>query len=160
MKTKSAFFILSLLFFTKIYAETGFSTGYSIENAQKIPLSPEKTKKSPQQILLQNTQKSSRGVFQQSVIASELGFFPEIITATQGTPLKLFITSISKKRPLCFILETTEVLGGNQSFIRRQLNLGEIQEVLFTPEKAGLFSFYCPINHASGSLIVKESTSK
>ena len=82
-----------------------------------------------------------------AVIASEEGFFPSTIFVTQGIPVKLFVTGASQ-RSQCFMIDSFGV--------RRQIKNQKIEEIIFTPDQSGTFSFNCPMNGAKGAVVVKE----
>lgn len=82
-----------------------------------------------------------------AVIANDLGFFPSTLFLTQGIPVRLYITGASVKSQ-CFMLD--------QFGVRRQIRNQKIEEVTFTPEQSGTFSFSCPMNGAKGTVVVKE----
>lgn len=82
-----------------------------------------------------------------AIIASELGFFPSTIFLTEGVPVRLYITGASSKTQ-CFMLD--------QFGVRRQVRNQKVEEVTFTPDQSGSFSFNCPMNGARGTVVVKE----
>ena len=82
-----------------------------------------------------------------AVIANDLGFFPNTIFLTEGVSVRLFLTGASA-RSQCFILD--------QFGIRRQVRSQKVEEVTFTPDQAGRFTFNCPMNGAKGTLVVRE----
>ena len=82
-----------------------------------------------------------------SVIAHELGFFPKSIFVTQNVPVRMFITSASK-RALCIMIDELQV--------RRQVRSQEVEELMFTPTTPGQYRFYCPMNGMEGTLWVRE----
>jgi hypothetical protein len=82
-----------------------------------------------------------------ALIANETGFYPSTIFLTRGIGARLFITGASK-RSQCFMLEPFGV--------RRQVRSQKVEEVSFTPEHSGTFSFHCPMNGARGTLVVKD----
>ena len=82
-----------------------------------------------------------------AVIANELGFFPSTLFLTQGIGVRLYITGASQKSQ-CFMLD--------QFGIRRQVRSQKVEEVTFTPDQSGTFSFHCPMNGARGTIVVKE----
>ena len=82
-----------------------------------------------------------------AVIVSDLGFFPSTLFVTQGIPVRLYLTGASQ-RSQCIILDAFGV--------RRQIRSQKVEEVTFTPDQAGKFSFSCPMNGAKGTIIVKE----
>lgn len=82
-----------------------------------------------------------------AIIANDLGFFPSTLFLTEGVPVRLFITGASAKAQ-CFMLD--------QFGVRRQVRNQKIEEVTFTPDQSGTFSFNCPMNGAKGSVVVKE----
>jgi hypothetical protein len=82
-----------------------------------------------------------------AVIANDLGFFPNTIFLTEGVSVRLFLTGASA-RSQCFILD--------QFGIRRQVRSQKVEEVTFTPDQAGRFTFNCPMNGAKGTFVVRE----
>ncbi|MEN9724214.1 MAG: Cupredoxin-like domain, partial [Pseudomonadota bacterium] len=87
------------------------------------------------------------GVQEVAMIAGDLGFFPKTLFVTKDIPVRLFVTGASKQS-LCVMMDSFQV--------RKQVRSQSIEELSFTPEIAGKFRFYCPINGAEGSLIVRE----
>jgi len=82
-----------------------------------------------------------------AVIANELGFFPSTVFVTEGVAVRLFITGASVKSQ-CFMLD--------QFGIRRQVRSQRVEEIVFTPEHSGKYTFNCPMNGAKGTLVVRE----
>jgi hypothetical protein len=82
-----------------------------------------------------------------AVIANELGFFPSTVFVTEGVAVRLFVTGASPKSQ-CFMLDPFE--------IRRQVRSQRVEEIVFTPEHAGKYTFHCPMNGAKGTLVVRE----
>lgn len=82
-----------------------------------------------------------------AVIANDLGFFPNTVFVTEGIGVRLFITGASA-RSQCFILDD---FG-----IRRQVRNQKVEEIQFTPDRPGKYSFNCPMNGAKGTLVVRE----
>ena len=82
-----------------------------------------------------------------AIIANDLGFFPSTLFLTQGIPVRLYITGASQKSQ-CFMLDDFGV--------RRQIRNQKIEEITFTPDQTGTFSFNCPMNGAKGTVVVKE----
>jgi len=92
--------------------------------------------------------KKGEKIFQEiAVIANDLGFYPSTLFITQGIPGRLFITGASAKSQ-CFMLDTFGV--------RRQVRNQKVEEVTFTPDQSGTFTFSCPMNGAKGTVVVKE----
>ncbi len=91
--------------------------------------------------------KQSKAFQEVAVIANDLGFFPSTLFLTEGVPVRLFITGASQKSQ-CFMLD--------QFGVRRQIRNQKIEEVTFTPDQSGTFSFHCPMNGAKGTVVVKE----
>ena len=81
-----------------------------------------------------------------AVIVNDLGFFPSTLFLTQGIPVRMFVTGASQ-RSQCIILDAFGV--------RRQIRNQKVEEVIFTPDEPGKFSFSCPMNGAKGTVIVK-----
>jgi hypothetical protein len=81
-----------------------------------------------------------------AVIANDQGFFPSTLFVTQGIPVHLFITGASK-RSQCFMMDSFGV--------RRQIRSEKIEEVSFTPDQGGTYTFNCPMNGAKGTVVVK-----
>ena len=82
-----------------------------------------------------------------AIIANDLGFFPSTVFVTQGIPVLLFITGASA-RSQCFMLD--------QFGVRRQIRSEKIEEIQFTPDESGTFTFNCPMNGSKGAVVVKE----
>jgi hypothetical protein len=82
-----------------------------------------------------------------ALIADDLGFLPRKISVTQGVPVRLFVTSASKK-VLCLMIDQFEV--------RKQIRSQRVEEVSFVPEGRDPIRFYCPINGKEGFLYVKD----
>ncbi len=82
-----------------------------------------------------------------ALIANDFGFFPSTVFLTEGVAVRLYITGASA-RSQCFILD--------QFGIRRQVRNQKVEEVVFTPDQAGKFTFNCPMNGAKGTLVVRE----
>jgi len=82
-----------------------------------------------------------------AVIANDLGFFPNTVFVTEGIGVRLFITGASA-RSQCFILDD---FG-----IRRQVRNQKVEEIQFTPDRPGKYTFNCPMNGAKGTLVVRE----
>ncbi|MEK6704736.1 MAG: cupredoxin domain-containing protein [Bdellovibrionota bacterium] len=91
-----------------------------------------------------------RGVQEAALIAGDLGFFPKTLFVSRGTPVRLFVTGISKNT-LCIMMDSFQV--------RRQIRSNKIEEITFTPTFPGKFRFYCPLNGTEGLLVVKELAS-
>lgn len=91
-----------------------------------------------------------KGVQEAAIIAGDLGFFPKTVFLTRDLPVRLFVTG-SSQRVLCMIMDSFQV--------RRQIRSDQIEEITFTPQMPGTFRFYCPVNGAEGTLVVKESGS-
>ena len=87
------------------------------------------------------------GTQEVSLIAHELGFFPRSIFVTQDVPVRMFVTSASK-RALCIMIDELQ--------IRRQVRSQEIEELSFTPTTPGQYRFYCPMNGMEGTLWVRD----
>lgn len=94
-----------------------------------------------------NHLKKMKATQEVALIANDLGFFPSTLFVTQGIPVRLFITGASKTSQ-CFIFETKEV--------RRQIQNQKIEEVNFTLDEPGTYTFNCPINGAQGTVVVRE----
>jgi plastocyanin domain-containing protein len=90
---------------------------------------------------------AKKAVQEASLIANDTGFYPSTLFLTRGIGARIFLTGASKKSQ-CFILDS---FG-----IRRQVRSQKVEEVSFTPDQAGTFSFHCPMNGAKGTLVVKE----
>lgn len=91
---------------------------------------------------------SQRGVQEVAVIANDLGYFPKTIFVTRNIPVRLFITSASRRNNLCLMVDAFRVA--------RQIRAEKIEEVTFTPATPGKHRFYCPVNGMEGTLIVKD----
>ena len=91
--------------------------------------------------------KNLEGPFQEYAIAmSDQGYFPKAIFVVPKVPVKLYLSSSSKK-PLCFIAEDFK--------IRRQVRTS-IEEVSFGPHTPGEYPFFCPITGHRGIIFVKD----
>ena len=82
-----------------------------------------------------------------SLIITEQGFFPTALLVTREVPVRLFVTSVGE-RSLCLILAGYPV--------QREIRVGKVEEIEFTPKASGPIRFYCPINAAEGSFLVKD----
>ncbi len=91
--------------------------------------------------------RSRTGVQEVALIAADLGFFPKTVFVTRDIPVRLYITSASKK-PLCMMLDDFQV--------RKQIRSQKIEEISFVPTHPGQYRFYCPINGMEGTLFVKD----
>ena len=91
--------------------------------------------------------KKNKAYQETAVIANDQGFFPSTVFVTQGIPVRMFVTGASAKSG-CFIMDSFGV--------RRQIRSQRIEEISFTPETPGTYSFTCPMNGARGSVVVKE----
>ena len=103
-------------------------------------------KGAPKSAVIRNLKKD-KAYQEVAVIANELGFFPSTIFVTEGVAVRMFITGASAKSQ-CFMLDPFE--------IRRQVRSQRVEEIVFTPEQAGKFTFHCPMNGAKGTLVVRE----
>jgi plastocyanin domain-containing protein len=107
--------------------------------------------RSPSSIVRQEPVPSSalgrKGVQEIALIASDLGYFPKTVFVTQDIPVRLYVTG-SSRQSLCVLMDS---FG-----IRKQIRSQKIEEIQFTPATAGRFRFYCPVNGAEGTLVVKE----
>jgi len=92
---------------------------------------------------------SFSGVQEVSLIAGELGFFPRTVFVYPKTPVRMYLTS-SSSNTLCLVMDAFE--------IRKQIKNKQVEEVTFTPTQPGQYRFYCPINGASGTLVVRDFT--
>jgi hypothetical protein len=86
-------------------------------------------------------------ITQVAIIASDLGFFPRVIMAWKGLPVRLFVTSASRQ-PLCLMVEPFS--------IRKQLRAIKVEEFEFTPQEVGTIRMHCPINGMEATLVVRE----
>ena len=91
------------------------------------------------------------GIQEVAIIAGDLGFFPKTVFVTRDIPVRLYVTGASKKT-LCIMMD----LEGLQ--MRKQIRSQKIEELTFTPTRAGQFRFYCPINGLEGTLLVKDGS--
>jgi hypothetical protein len=82
-----------------------------------------------------------------AIIAKDTGFYPSTLFLTQGIGVRIYLTGASQKAQ-CFMLDSYG--------IRRQISSRKVEEVVFTPDHAGTFTFHCPMNGAKGTLVVKE----
>jgi hypothetical protein len=96
-----------------------------------------------------------RGEQQVSIIAGDLGFFPNTIFVSRDVPVRLFVTGVRKERSsresLCIMMDSFNV--------RRQIRPNRIEEISFTPNQPGTYRYYCPVNGGEGTLVVKELSS-
>lgn len=93
------------------------------------------------------TRASRNGVQEVSLIAGDLGFFPQTLFVAPEIPVRLYVTGASKKA-LCLMMDSFQ--------IRRQVRSQKIEEIMFTPKSPGKYRFYCPVNGIEGTLLVKE----
>lgn len=100
----------------------------------------------PPQAMIREAKKS-KAYQETAVIANDQGFFPSTVFVTQGIPVRLFVTGASAKSN-CFIMDSFGV--------RRQIRSQRIEEISFTPETPGTYTFTCPMNGARGAVVVKE----
>ncbi len=107
--------------------------------AERKPLPPVKT--------MQRVLREKKAHQEAALIVNDLGFFPSTLFMTQGIPVRLFLTGASKNSQ-CFMMESFGV--------RRQIRSNKVEEVTFTPDQPGKYSFNCPMNGARGTLVVKE----
>ncbi len=107
--------------------------------ATKKPLPAAKT--------MVRTLRQKKAYQEAAVIVNDLGFFPSTLFVTQGIPVRLFVTGASQ-RSQCMIIDAFGV--------RRQIRNQKVEEVTFTPDQSGKFSFTCPMNGAKGTIVVKE----
>lgn len=91
----------------------------------------------------------AKGVQEVALIANDLGFFPKTVFVTRDIPVRMYVTGASKNR-LCIMMDTFQV--------RKQVKANEIEEITFTPSMPGKYRFYCPVNGAEGTLVVRELT--
>ncbi len=89
----------------------------------------------------------NRAVQEVAVIANDTGFYPSTVFLTRGIGARIFITGASKKSQ-CFMADS---FG-----IRRQVRSQRVEEVTFTPDHSGTFTFHCPMTGARGRFVVKE----
>ena len=61
--------------------------------------------------------------------------------------MRVFLTGASQHSQ-CFMVDAYN--------IRRQVRSEKIEEINFTPDQSGTFSFSCPMNGAKGTFVVKE----
>lgn len=90
--------------------------------------------------------KKKKAVQEVAVIANEYGFFPSTVFVTEGLQVRLFITGASAKSQ-CFMLD--------EFGVRRQVRSQRVEEVVFTPDHPGRYTFNCPMNGAKGQLVVR-----
>ncbi|MBN22408.1 MAG: hypothetical protein CL678_14085 [Bdellovibrionaceae bacterium] len=88
-----------------------------------------------------------KGVQEISLIANDSGFFPKTIFVTKDVPVRMFVTGASTNQ-LCLMMDSFSV--------RKQVKENQIEEVTFTPKTSGKYRYYCPINGAEGTIVVKE----
>ncbi len=89
----------------------------------------------------------NRAVQEVAVIANDTGFYPSTVFLTRGIGARIFITGASKKSQ-CFMADS---FG-----IRRQVRSQRVEEVTFTPDHSGTFTFHCPMTGARGRFVVKD----
>ncbi len=82
-----------------------------------------------------------------AIIASDTGFYPSTVYVAKEVPVRLFVTGASKHN-LCMMMDAFT--------IRRQLKSQAVEEISFTPASPGKYRFYCPVNGAEGTLVVRE----
>lgn len=87
------------------------------------------------------------GIQEVALIAGDLGFFPKTVMVTRDIPVRMFVTGASKGS-LCIMMDSFQV--------RKQIRTNRIEEIVFTPNRAGQYRFYCPVNGMEGSLVVSE----
>lgn len=106
----------------------------------------EKAHSAPKSAIIREAQKKK--LYQEvAVIANDLGFYPSTLFITEGIPVRMYVTGASAKAQ-CFMLD--------QFGVRRQVRSQKIEEVTFVPDRAGTFTFRCPMNGAKGTIVVKE----
>ncbi|MBL7714013.1 MAG: cupredoxin domain-containing protein [Bdellovibrionales bacterium] len=87
------------------------------------------------------------GIQEVALIAGDLGFFPKTVMVTRDIPVRMFVTGASKGS-LCIMMDSFQV--------RKQIRTNRIEEIVFTPNRAGQYRFYCPVNGTEGNLVVSE----
>jgi hypothetical protein len=127
----------------RVPARVPASPGRSPAGAVKIMASD--TSSHPASVVRKAVQ--NRAVQEVAVIANETGFYPATVFLTRGIDARVFITGASKKSQ-CFMADS---FG-----IRRQVRSQRVEEVTFTPDRTGTFTFHCPMNGARGRFVVKE----
>lgn len=95
---------------------------------------------------------NQRGVQEVSLIINELGFFPRTFFVTQNIPVRLFVTSATKKKSLCVMIDEFNV--------RKSVSLDEIEEITFMPKASGQYRLHCPVNNLEGTMVVREIASE
>lgn len=96
---------------------------------------------------MKRTLREKKAYQEAALIVNDLGFFPSTLFVTQGIPVRLFVTGASKNSQ-CIIMDSFGV--------RRQVRSNKVEEVTFTPDQIGKFSFSCPMSGAKGTMVVKE----
>jgi hypothetical protein len=127
----------------RVASSTPSSRGRSPAGAVKIVASD--TSAHPASVVRKAVQ--NRAVQEVAVIANDTGFYPSTVFLTRGISTRIFITGASKKSQ-CFMADS---FG-----IRRQVRSQKVEEVTFTPDHSGTFSFHCPMTGARGRFVVKE----
>jgi hypothetical protein len=128
-------------------SETNRAPASMREPATVNPSAQKSKKPLPTAKTMVRTLKQKKAFQEAAVIVNDLGFFPSTLFVTQGIPVRLYVTGASQKSQ-CMILDAYG--------IRRQIRNQKVEEVTFTPEEVGKFSFTCPMNGAKGTIIVKE----
>jgi hypothetical protein len=127
----------------RVAARAPASPGRSPAGAVKIMASD--TSSTPASVVRKAAR--NRAVQEVAVIANDTGFYPSTVFLTRGIDTRVFITGASKKSQ-CFMADS---FG-----IRRQVRSQRVEEVTFTPDRSGTFTFHCPMNGAHGRFVVKE----
>ena len=84
---------------------------------------------------------------QVALIVGEQNIFPTVIRLVKGQPVRLYITT-SSKRSLCMVVDELD--------IKRQLRPSEVLTLGFTPSEIGDYKIYCPMIEAEAHLLVGE----
>ena len=80
-----------------------------------------------------------------AIVATEDGFFPEILTVFKGEKVRIFLTSTTDK-PNCLMIPTKDIfMSGNK---------GKLTEATLYFDSSGVVKFNCPSSNISGQFIV------
>ncbi len=122
----------------------GRAPASAVDSAPKVVLKPSNIHKRAQSIVREHIKNKS---YQEvALIVNENGFFPSTLFITQGIPVHLFVTSASPQSQ-CLMSDTFQ--------IHKQIKSQTVEEIFFTPEQTGAFSFGCPMTGHKGTVLVK-----
>lgn len=86
-----------------------------------------------------------------SVIVSDEGYYPDVISVFRGELIKLYATSIIKQ-PSCLIVSEKKLFLA--------VKKGEISEGELFFDLPGTYKFYCPTGKIKGKIVVLEKKKK